>query len=368
MSEPTKQCTKCGRVLPLPEFNRRQRGKFGRSAQCKECYNKQRRKRVPETLPEGFKRCSKCKEVKPYSEFHRAASSKDGYRSNCKQCVIEATGRAYTPKEIVPEGLKRCSKCRELYPATDEYFKKASKRKSGLDSRCKSCAAECTRNWYADTIEERREYNRKRYWADPETQRILSRQWYRQNKKRHRAQSIQWREANRERARELERQRYLANRQAYIEKSRQWRKENYERYREYNQRWNESNPEKAAAIRKSVDIRRRARLRELPDDFSIKDWQVALEYWGHKCAVCGRSDDDDLTLAADHWIPLSHPDCPGTVPTNIIVLCNGKNGCNNIKHNRMPDIWLVEQFGEDFAANKLNEIEQYFTHVRKVAD
>src|SRR5581483_2176482 len=56
-----------------------------------------------------------------------------------------------------------------------------------------------------------------------------------------------------------------------------------------------------------------ARKRSLPDTFTERDWQRALEYWDYKCAVCGRPRGLWHTLAADHWIPLTAPDCPGTV-------------------------------------------------------
>ena len=102
------------------------------------------------------------------------------------------------------------------------------------------------------------------------------------------------------------------------------------------------------------------RKRSLPHSFTQQDWERALEYWGYRCAVCGRPRGLWHTLAADHWIPLTHPDCPGTVPTNIIPLCHGEGGCNNSKGKKMPDAWLEERLGQKQGFQKGVEIDAYF--------
>lgn len=106
-----------------------------------------------------------------------------------------------------------------------------------------------------------------------------------------------------------------------------------------------------------------ARKRSLPIAFSSSDWDAALDYWGHQCAVCGRPRGLWHTLAQDHWIPLSDPRCPGTVPTNILPLCHGEGGCNNSKGNKDPVRWLEERLGRRRAAQKLAEIQAYFAWV-----
>ena len=39
-----------------------------------------------EELPEGFKRCCKCKQVKPITEFGKLSKAKDGLKYDCKEC------------------------------------------------------------------------------------------------------------------------------------------------------------------------------------------------------------------------------------------------------------------------------------------
>lgn len=102
-------------------------------------------------------------------------------------------------------------------------------------------------------------------------------------------------------------------------------------------------------------------------DFSSLDWKRCLAYFKDRCAVCGRDLSDpfgDYTASADHWIPISSADCPGTIPSNIVPLCHGKNGCNNSKHNRLPIEWLVKKFGESQASEITQRIEAYFNWLK----
>lgn len=46
-------------------------------------------------VPEGFKRCSKCKQTKPLSEFTRNKGAKDGYHHYCRICKAEAGRQDY---------------------------------------------------------------------------------------------------------------------------------------------------------------------------------------------------------------------------------------------------------------------------------
>ena len=101
----------------------------------------------------------------------------------------------------------------------------------------------------------------------------------------------------------------------------------------------------------------------LPDTFSCDDWAYAKQYWHYSCAVCGHEEGFEWTLSMDHWIPLTDPYCPGTVVENIVPLCEGNAGCNNIKSDRAPYVFLVEKLGARKAKAKLQEIEVYLAHV-----
>lgn len=204
--------------------------------------------------------------------------------------------------------LKRCRECGAEKSLLE--FHKDKSRADGRATICKVCAIAKTREWYRNHRE--RDHENSRRWAKehPSQRRVHKRRWLEKNPDYHK----QWKKANPE---------YL-----YI-----------------------------------AQLKRRARQKSLPAAFSPDDWQACLEYWNHCCAVCGRQMHDlfgERSLAADHWIPLNSPDCPGTVPSNIVPLCQGIDGCNNSKSDAEPLAWLTRRLGKRAARKKLVEIQAYF--------
>ena len=106
--------------------------------------------------------------------------------------------------------------------------------------------------------------------------------------------------------------------------------------------------------------RRHARMHSLPDILTTEQWQACLEYWNYCCAVCGKQLRDlfgEVKSHADHWIPLSLPDCPGTIATNMICLCNK---CNLSKRDMMPLEWLIRRYDKQKANQIMKRVESYF--------
>lgn len=122
-----------------------------------------------------YKKCSRCGKEKPATieHFNRC---KNGLQSWCKECKKEyhiehraehnkkAMERYYKlhPKEEVPEGFKKCCLCKEIKPATTEYFGKASKNKDGLKHRCKECRSKREYQLNAEAIKSKR----KKYYQN----------------------------------------------------------------------------------------------------------------------------------------------------------------------------------------------------------
>lgn len=225
----------------------------------------------------------------------------NGFMSWCKECRRKAYP-ARKPKHHKSREFKTCSKCKRLLPATTEYFHRASYQGDGLNPHCK----ECRRAYYYDNHDSIREKNSK-----------ASLDWWRRNKE-HCAQV-----------------------------SREWGLRNRHKTRASFQR-------------------RMARKRSLPDTLTGEDWQRAIDYFHGCCAVCGRQLFDlfgTINAAADHWIPLASPDCPGTVATNIVPLCNGRGGCNTSKNDKDALAWLISQYGKRKATIIMRRVKEYFEWV-----
>jgi len=222
------------------------------------------------------------------------------------------------PHDSIP--LKRCSKCGQEFPTTTEYFYRRKEAKDGLRTECRHCTEK-------------------------------------RNKR--------WQEANPERVRRNARYRAARYRSKHKEvvyqRTREWKARNPRYLRQYMDQWREQNDARLRAER----LNQRAEARGFNSDFTADDWEFALSYFEGQCAVCGRQLHGLFhTVSADHWIPLSDPDCPGTVPTNIVPLCCGKDGCNESKGNRSPKEWLNARYGMKQSREVLARIHEFFSLVR----
>lgn len=241
--------------------------------------------------------------------------------------------------------LKLCKKCGQYKPATTEFFSTSSRYSDGFITPCKACRNAYAKTRYQERSEEIRAGRREYYWRDPE---------------RHRADSRQYMADHQEEINQKRRAAHAANPEPKRRSDKRYYAENKEKVRAKQRKWEREKPEK----KKAIGARYLARKRNLPNEFTGDDWQRALEYWNYRCAVCGRPIGLWHTMAADHWIPLNSPGCPGRIPMNIIPLCCGDGGCNNSKHDKLPDAWLIERLGKGRAVRKAKEIEAYFKWVQ----
>jgi len=200
-------------------------------------------------------------------------------------------------------------------------------------------------------LEKKRQYrldNPEKVRAQERVAREMNRQV-----RRERHKLAYWR--NHEIERERGKRSYQKHKAARLHAQREYYVENQESIREYQRNYRRRNPEK----KKAQDIRRRATKLGLPDSFSAGDWNLAVAFFDGCCAVCGRQPGLWHTLAADHWIPLRSPDCPGTVTWNIVPLCHGDGGCNNSKHARNPADWLIATYGKRKGMVILRRVEEF---------
>lgn len=200
---------------------------------------------------------------------------------------------------------RTCSGCNQPYPLTHDYFARTKYARDGFETRCHKCNKNRT-----DKLGRVKRWQRK-----------------------------------------------------FPEKVREYSRRNKKRLAEYHREYNAKNPS-----RRRVNYHnRRARQHSLPDTFTYIQWNACLEYWHGCCAVCGNQLRDlfgDVIPHADHWIPITYQGAgnPGTVPTNMICLCNS---CNCSKNDSVPEQWLVKRFGKRKANVIIQRIEAYFEWVKQ---
>lgn len=152
--EKTKICEECVTKKLLNDDNFRKLGGAELSWYHKVCTECEFSKcktvqlyRVPvhtEIKPNSLtKTCTGCKILKSYDDFHKNKSNRDGLVTRCKNCESDrksGTIKVRLEKKRpngVPEDCKWCPKCEITKSRGD--FRKASKRKDGLQSMCREC-------------------------------------------------------------------------------------------------------------------------------------------------------------------------------------------------------------------------------------
>jgi hypothetical protein len=245
---------------------------------------------------------------------------------------------------------RRCGKCGNEYPLTNEFFYKDKRNPQGLTRQCKECQKAMARKWQQE---------------NPEKAKQKSREYREKNRDKlceyMKAYNPKYREANRDKRHYHDK----LYRQRYPEKAREKQKRYRDRHpdRAYlrHANWIDKNPLYNATAKNKRRALKRGKLGIL----SPSDWQRALDYFGNRCAVCGRPYGDGYILAQDHWVALSNGG--DTTPQNIIPLCHSKTrregdaiGCNSSKHNKHAVDWLEKRFGKEKSLEIMSRIHAYF--------
>lgn len=308
-----KYCSKCQQNKPISEFYKTTNGG------CKKCVqayhrewrlNKYPPKPKPE-LPEGFRRCSKCKEIKPESLFYKDSNSKTGYQHKCKVCSNIArkqrNQKYLKPKEVLPDGFKKCKKCNQLYPLSE--FRLSN---NGVyHSPCKRCI-----KLYKQENQDKIRIQAKEYKTRPqvkEKSKLKKRQRYQKmlSDPIRLEKELVYRRSYRQRP-EVKQRNFKHNRQ-YLAKP-----ESKIKARQTTIQWRKDNPERSTH---QTNIKRIRKI-NAKGSHTIEQWQ-ALKSFFDCCPKCNQ----DLPLTRDHIIPLSKG---GTdYIDNIQPLCRSCNSSKN---------------------------------------
>jgi hypothetical protein len=281
--------------------------------------------------------CTKCSIAQPLDAFDNTLKSSDGKTWYCKACIKAYNAARQSKPKVVPSE-KRCRSCNTVKPI--EEFGKDKYTADGYTARCKACKHAEDTAWRTN---------------NPEAARAKTAKWKREHPEEYQAGIAKSRERKNARARERARQQ-TDKVKAY---SAAYYLTNKERLRSIRRAWDRAHP----AFRQMKAARRRAREQALPNTWTQVERAFMFSYWHHACAVCGNEEGFFWSLAVDHWIPLISPASPGTVAINMVVLCHGQGGCNNLKRGRDPHDWLVERYGVKKAARIEKAIATYFAIV-----
>lgn len=204
--------------------------------------------------------------------------------------------RAALKEPPPPDGYKRCSRCKDIHPATTEYFKL---HKGKLYCHCRVCVK----------LDKQESHERNR---DKDLAR--TRHWFEINHEHKKATDREYMEAHREEKRAYDKARNAANPEANRAKVRQWREDKPEHYKRN--------------IRVSAS---RRKARELNAVGSFTQADIALQIKSQKglCWWCGEPIGEDYHV--DHRIPLAKGGTNN--PNNLCIACPD---CNRSKGAKLP--------------------------------
>lgn len=249
---------------------------------------------IPESTPQ--KQCIKCKEWKPLTPeyFPRESKRKDGFNVYCKVCVNAYNRSRHNRKsplpETLPDGYKRCTKCKELKPCTKEYFY-YNRHNDIFFAACKKC-----HDAYEKARKQTEEVKSRRlqlYLEHRDAKRAYQRAYY-----------------------QLHRQEFSEMRRRHFSKHREWRVQYQKTHKE----------------QKRANNRKRRALKKTSGTFTPQQIKQQYQRQKGKCYYCKKQVGKEYHI--EHVIPISRGGSNDI--SNIVVSCPT---CNMRKQGKLPHEW-----------------------------
>lgn len=236
---------------------------------------------------------------------------------------------------------KKCNKCLEVYPITKEYFHVAKNNKDGFHNVCKVC-----RN------KKSKEDAKKRYEENYEKVKESQKKYYESNKDKINARKRVYRLEN------LDTDGHYHSKIISNQRAKNFRDKNREKYNSYqaNYRKDYRQSERGKMILNISHYKSQARFwyGEIKDDFTIDDWEYALDYFNHACAYCGNESE----LIQEHVKPISQS--KDYTKYNIVPACRS---CNSSKKLKTLDEFLA--FSDTFTKERYLNIKSFFERLKQ---
>lgn len=249
--------------------------------------------------------------------------------------------------DIIPQ--RQCSKCKQEFPATTEYFYKDAKSKYGLSCQCKTCAKQKAKDWHWSHREYANEVSRKRYQSRPEE---------------YAARSKADREARPEVYREYHANYYQEHKAEVLAQNKEWAINNPDKVQAIQKRYRDKNarkcvlatlatrqryPDRYKALARESRLRnpatsrrarheRRAREHNAEGTYTNADIINIFDDQNGRCYFCGitlfMSIPGDYHI--DHLIALNQGG--SNWPDNLVLSCGH---CNCSRQDRSLEEWTA---------------------------
>lgn len=226
---------------------------------------------------------------------------------------------------------RQCTKCKQDYPATTEFFVRQKEKKSGLSSHCRDCIRirnriANRRNRESVAFRELECERAKQYrLANPEKMRERSRNY--ESKPENKQKRRRYRETYNKKPEVMLRHREYQREYRKTEKGQRYSKLYMVQYvaaNKHTDHWKQ--------MKRAERLRRSTRLAEAEGTHTAED--ILLQFKAQKglCWWCGKELLDEYET--DHVIPLARGG--SNAAENIVVACPH---CNRSKGTKLPHEW-----------------------------
>lgn len=174
--------------------------------------------------------------------------------------------------------MKECTTCNKIKESSD--FHKDSRRKDGLQCKCK----ECKKEWSANRYKNKKDHITK-----------VNKEWKSKNKERVNVNAKKWAKNNPEKIKVNRKNTYEKYKEEYKQRCVDWKQNNKEKVADYNKKWIEDN----RGTKNHLSNKRRAnKLRATPEWADLNKIQEVYIKSKELSEVLG------IKLEVDHIIPL----------------------------------------------------------------
>lgn len=244
---------------------------------------------------------------------------------------------------IILVNFKKCSRCKNEFPATEEYFYKDKSRKDGFRYICKHCLRNIKR---LKNGKRELNINEETTKSTNKSNKDLYKEQYNRNKNKILKQRKEYYERNKIHIQTQHKEYYANNKEIISNRNQIFKKENRERYKVYEQN-------------------RESKKNKLESTLTTDEWQSTLDFFQYKDAYTGET----LTnITLDHIIPISKD---GITSKYNIIPCtkstnSSKNNTNVIDWYKKQNFYSYER--ELIILNFMVDNNENFTSIQDIYD
>lgn len=122
-----KICSRCGKLLPLDKFNKRN-DRGGYQSWCRDCTKLYLRLNTKYKTIGGVKYCKICHRILPKTDFVKDENHKCGYSTHCKECDAKLSAKANQPINVETIEAEKEMTEKELLDSLENEVKELRKR------------------------------------------------------------------------------------------------------------------------------------------------------------------------------------------------------------------------------------------------